>query len=124
MSPRPDLRKLEGEWIVFLKKTGLYSDFTFKFLNKTFQIDKNQWDNRKFEKLCYNLHYFDDLNASEAKNRLNQHKQLVNDWIQNNKPGEGTGWEPYPSSLKSLIGSKWTFQYALDERALTVSSSS
>ncbi|MCP4410619.1 MAG: heparinase, partial [Gammaproteobacteria bacterium] len=35
------------------------------------------------------------------------HVRLIVDWIQNNPPGKGTGWEPYPTSLRIVNWIKW-----------------
>ncbi|MER9670158.1 alginate lyase family protein [Mesorhizobium sp. M0203] len=55
----------------------------------------------------YNLHYFDDLNASEAARRLDWHRALMERWIAQNPAGDGTGWEPYPTSLRIVNWIKW-----------------
>lgn len=48
----------------------------------------------------YNLHYFDDLNSVAAANRRTWHEALIRQWISENRPGEGPGWEPYCLSLR------------------------
>ena len=55
----------------------------------------------------YNQHYFDDLNAFDAVSRKDWHIQLMNQWVEENKPGSGTGWEPYPTSLRIVNWIKW-----------------
>jgi uncharacterized heparinase superfamily protein len=54
-----------------------------------------------------NLHYFDDLNAPEAEDRLEWHRNLIHRWIAENPPGTGTGWEPYPTALRIVNWIKW-----------------
>ena len=55
----------------------------------------------------YNLHYFDDLVAADAEARSELHKRLIRRWITENPPPKGTGWEPYPCSLRIVNWIKW-----------------
>jgi uncharacterized heparinase superfamily protein len=55
----------------------------------------------------YNQHYFDDLNAQDAATRRRWHTVLLMDWVRNNPPGLGLGWEPYPTSLRIVNWIKW-----------------
>src|SRR5262249_13815017 len=55
----------------------------------------------------YNLHYFDDLNAYDAAQRQEWHCSLLSQWVCENTPGFGTGWEPYPTSLRMVNWIKW-----------------
>ncbi|MGV3468687.1 heparinase II/III family protein [Limnobacter sp.] len=81
---------------------------TFKFLNRQGQLDAIGWDGEQREKLWrYNQHYFDDLNAVDAETRRAWHLALIDDWIARNPPGQGTGWEPYPLSLRVVNWVKW-----------------
>ncbi|MCP4408680.1 MAG: heparinase, partial [Gammaproteobacteria bacterium] len=80
----------------------------FSFLGQTHALHDIGWDNPNIDKLWrYNLHYFDDLNAKGAEARRDWHVRLIVDWIQNNPPGKGTGWEPYPTSLRIVNWIKW-----------------
>ena len=59
------------------------------------------WNAAERDKLwLYNLHYFDDLNAAQANQRTVWHRALIDRWIADNPPGQGNGWEPYPTSLR------------------------
>jgi uncharacterized heparinase superfamily protein len=79
------------------------------FLNEAGHLDELGWDGSQREKLWrYNQHYFDDLNAQDAIDRLPWHSALVCDWIAHNPPGQGSGWEPYPLSLRVVNWLKWT----------------
>lgn len=53
----------------------------------------------------YNLHYFEDLCARDAPERRRWHAALLDRWIVENRPGHGTGWSPYPTSLRIV---NWT----------------
>jgi uncharacterized heparinase superfamily protein len=56
----------------------------------------------------YNLHYFDDLNAADAPSRRPWHQRLVERWIDENPPGIGIGWDPYPVSRRVVNWIKWS----------------
>jgi len=56
----------------------------------------------------YNLHYFDDLNAAGATQRVAWHRDLLARWVSENPPGQGVGWEPYPASRRIVNWVKWT----------------
>jgi uncharacterized heparinase superfamily protein len=78
------------------------------FLNEVGHLDELGWDGPQREKLWrYNQHYFDDLNAKDAADRMPWHAALVDDWVTNNPPGHGNGWEPYPLSLRVVNWIKW-----------------
>ncbi|WP_287212107.1 alginate lyase family protein [Mesorhizobium sp.] len=80
----------------------------FRFLDVERSLNREGWDDTRVDKLWrYNLHYFDDLNASEAAERLEWHRELMERWITENPAGAGTGWEPYPTSLRIVNWIKW-----------------
>lgn len=110
LKPAPPLREM-GNWIppipnpVSLKKKWLFS-----FLNEEHQCKfPGDWNGESFEKLwLYNLHYFDDLGCVEADKRVKLHEQFIQQWLQDNPPGAGNGWEPYPVSLRIVNWIKWS----------------
>lgn len=78
------------------------------FLNEEGRLSEIGWDGTEREKLWrYNQHYFDDLNALGAADRLLWHTTLMRDWVIHNPPGKGNGWEPYPLSLRVVNWIKW-----------------
>lgn len=80
----------------------------FCFLNETHDLAAEGWDNPAREKLWrYNLHYFDDLSARDAAARAEWHRALISRWVRENPPAGGTGWEPYPTSLRIVNWLKW-----------------
>lgn len=87
----------------------MFGNYTFKFLNKEFTLSAQEdWNSANQEKLwLYNLHYFDDLKAVESNKRKSWHYNLIQKWIDENPPGHGNGWEPYPSSLRIVNWIKW-----------------
>ena len=83
-------------------------DGSFKFLNQSERLETVGWNGPECEKLWrYNQHYFDDLNATDAAERYNLHIDLISNWVVNNPPGQGIGWEPYPISLRIVNWVKW-----------------
>ncbi len=82
---------------------------SYILLSEPGQLDEIGWDGPQREKLWrYNQHYFDDLNAIDAPARRPWHAALVDDWVANNPPGHGIGWEPYPLSLRVVNWIKWS----------------
>ena len=81
----------------------------FTFLNREGAVEQSgDWNATERDKLwLYNLHYFDDLNAAQANQRTVWHRALIARWIADNSPGQGNGWEPYPTSLRIVNWLKW-----------------
>lgn len=80
----------------------------FVFLNQQGCLDELGWDGPQRDKLWrYNQHYFQDLNANDAHLRADWHRVLLSDWVDQNPPAAGTGWEPYPTSLRIVNWIKW-----------------
>jgi uncharacterized heparinase superfamily protein len=66
------------------------------------------WNGPQRDRLWrYNQHYFDDLNAQDSHNRREWHIALLRSWVHGNPPVAGTGWEPYPLSLRIVNWLKW-----------------
>jgi len=83
----------------------------FRFLNDTRDLEVHGWDDPRVDKLWrYNLHYFDDLNARDAEARLPWQRALLERWVRENPPAKGTGWEPYPTSLRIVNWIKWAWR--------------
>jgi len=103
------MRQLPGHWRApIAKPRSLLEPTRFKFLNQAHDLAEIGWDSPGIPKLWrYNLHYFDDLNASSAADRHLWHAALISDWIRSNPPGRGSGWEPYPTSLRIVNWVKW-----------------
>lgn len=81
---------------------------SFRFLNEDGSLTGG-WDPCSQSKLWrYNLHYFDDLNADGFPGRQDWHLALIDRWIMENPPGVGSGWEPYPLSLRIVNWIKWS----------------
>jgi uncharacterized heparinase superfamily protein len=108
--PRPDLRPAPlrrarvGGWQRCAREPSQLGPTRFRFLSSERDIAEGglpQWDSPAWPRLWrYNLHYFDDLVADDAEARGAWHRDLVSRWIADNPVGQGTGWEPYPLSLR------------------------
>lgn len=110
LADAPDLRKADGPWQrPGIRTKRMLGRLEFEFLNETGRVsEKQDWNNSAHTKLwLYNLHYFDDLNASDAGARVNWHTEMIDTWIDENPPGDGNGWEPYPLSLRIVNWIKW-----------------
>lgn len=102
----------KGRWeIPARRSTRMIGPDEFIFLNEKGSLVHCGWDGPEREKLWrYNQHYFDDLNAKEAEERTQWHLDLLDDWVLNNAPFEGNGWEPYPTSLRIINWIKWALR--------------
>lgn len=116
-APAPPSRRLSGPWAPPPRRqASLIGPGHFRFLNCEGDLSARGWDDPALPKLWrYNQHYFDDLNAEGAEVRREWHAALIEDWIAANPPGHGTGWEPYPTSLRIV---NW-IKHALAGNALS-----
>ena len=75
---------------------------SFCFLNESRAIKAPvDWNNPRWPRLwLYHLHYFDDLNATNAAARAVWHQAWIERWIRENPAVAGAGWEPYPLSRR------------------------
>jgi len=127
--PTPDLRPAQavrpvpGRWVPpVAKPASLLGPTTFRFLNETHALagagheaagGRDSWNDPARDKLwLYNLHYFDDLNAAGREERQPWHLALLQRWVNENPPGQGNGWEPYPTSLRIVNWIKWSLTFA------------
>lgn len=117
--PRPDTRdappRREAEsarWVHPARREPiLVGETRFRCLGETHDLATTGWDDPNLEKLWrYHLHYFDDLNAHDAAARESWHRALLHRWVRENPPGSGTGWEPYPTSLRTVNWIKWALR--------------
>lgn len=107
-SPAP--RTHSGPWIIpARRRASLLGPGEFLFLTEPGSLGELGWDSPDRTKLWrYNQHYFDDLNAAGAPSRREWHEDLLAEWLSNNPPGEGTSWEPYPTSIRIVNWIKWS----------------
>lgn len=81
----------------------------FRFLNveRRCPAAADWWPQDATKLWTYNLHYFEDINASEAAARIVWHEKLLERWVAENPSGQGDGWEPYPVSRRIVNWVKW-----------------
>lgn len=66
------------------------------------------WNDQSCERLWrYHLHYFRDLTAADATARRDWHRAWIARWVRENPPIDGTGWEPFPISQRTVSWIKW-----------------
>lgn len=108
--PQPPLRLADGAWRGCARALSMPGPTTFRFLNIEHALEQStDWNHADWPRLwLYNLHYFDDLVADGAVVRNTWHRELIGHWIADNPPAAGTGWEPYPTSLRIVNWIKWT----------------
>jgi hypothetical protein len=109
LRPAPKIRSERGHWVEPARRAcSLVSPTQMRFLNEERDLDVHGWDNKELAKLWrYNQHYFDDLAAIDAAQRVEWHRLLIARWIAECPPGKGTAWEPYPTSLRIVNWIKW-----------------
>lgn len=109
LHPPPALRPVGGTWQTPARRQpSMLGPTSLRFLGLTRSLDEDGWDSPAVALLWrYNLHYFDDLNAIDAGQRHAWHVALVERWIAQNPPASGTGWAPYPTSLRVVNWIKW-----------------
>jgi uncharacterized heparinase superfamily protein len=102
LRPAPALRQASGPWVLPARRgPSLLGPTQFRFLSAARELDTCGWDDASVPLLWrYNLHYFDDLNAEGADDRDAWHTSLIQRWMAENPPGQGTAWAPYPTSLR------------------------
>ena len=98
----PPVRQRTGTWVRPAQRdVSLLGPTVLRFLNETHDLQEYGWDSPDLNKLWrYNLHYFDDVNAERFQDRAAWHHALLARWIEENPPGKGCGWDPYPTSLR------------------------
>ena len=90
------------------RETSLLAPTRQRFLGAEHDLAQVGWDSPALPLLWrYNQHYFDDLHASNAGGRREWHRALMGRWIDENPPARGTGWAPYPASLRIVNWIKW-----------------
>jgi len=112
-APQTSSPKTSSIPFINITKCGITKDYDhFTFLSEVNQLSLVGWDNPSQSKLWrYNLHYFDCLNQLELENEEVQlQNNLISKWIRENPYGKGTGWEPYPTSLRIINWIKWHFK--------------
>ena len=112
LRPAPAVRVAPQAWAAGARRrASLVAPATFLFLGERHSLAEIGWDDPGVAKLWrYNQHYFEDLHGEGAEARAAWHGELIARWIADNPPAVGTGWEPYPSSLRIVNWIKWAWQ--------------
>jgi uncharacterized heparinase superfamily protein len=120
LAPAPPLRAAGGRWVLPpQREPSLVGPTCWCLLGEAHDLVQVGWDAPQLPLLWrYHQHYFDDLNALDAAARRDWHGALVERWLADNPPASGTGWAPYPVSLRIVNWIKW----ALGGQALTPAS--
>lgn len=103
LRPAPAVRARLGPWLPpAVRAPSMFGQDQVRFLNEPGVVGTpGAWNDPGRPLLwLYNLHYFDDLAATGAAQRADWHRRLIGRWIDENPPGDGVGWEPYPTSLR------------------------
>ena len=114
-----ELRKSRSKWIDQpVKRSRLISPKTFSLLESERGFSALDWQAPDIEKLwLYNLHYFDFLHGDNSQNQTSWQRDLIKDWIDQNPPHKGIGWDPYPTSQRIVNWIKWALNGNELERA-------
>jgi uncharacterized heparinase superfamily protein len=97
------MRVPSGHWKTPIAKTVcVLGGNRFRYLNREATLDfPLGWNHPGLDKLwLYNLHYFDDLSAHGGDRHGQTCRTLMEQWILENPPTWGNGWESYPLSLR------------------------
>lgn len=111
-TPQKSSPRINSIPFINITKRGITKDYDhFTFLSEVNQLSLVGWDNPSQSKLWrYNLHYFDYLNQLDLENEeVELQNNIISKWIMENPYGKGTGWEPYPTSLRIINWIKWHF---------------
>jgi hypothetical protein len=108
----PPARSPVGPWVApAMREPSVVGETRLRFFGEEHDLRSIGWDDPRIDKLWrYNQHYFDDLNARDSRSRRPLQRALVSQWVLANPPGHGTGWEPYPVSLRIVNWIKWFLQ--------------
>lgn len=110
LRPAPPLRMPQARWQPACARTpSLLGPDEAVFLNQRRRLQFPQaWNQPGVPKLwLYNLHYFEGLLAPAGEGDAALRRTWVQRWIEENPPGLGNGWEPYPLSLRIVSWIKW-----------------
>jgi uncharacterized heparinase superfamily protein len=121
LSPAPEPRKPAAHPSQWCRRTpSMPQENHFRFLNTEATLqEKEDWVSLSHDKLwMYNLHYFDDLTADNAKDRQQWHKHLIQRWIQECPPGTDIAWDPYPTSLRIVNWIKYLLEQQQPEQPI------
>lgn len=97
------MRNVSECWLQGIEKPASWlRNGCFRFLNQKHSFSPNKicWNDPSLKLWLYNLHYFDWLQAADARRDIRAQYALMRRWVSENPFGHGNGWEPYPLSLR------------------------
>ncbi len=102
LAPAPELVTAVSPWKACSRPPSMSGPTRLSFLGQEHELARaSDWNRSDWSRLwLYNAHYFDDLVADGADRRRRWHQALIERWLTDNPPACGTGWEPYPTSLR------------------------
>lgn len=109
----PGMRRMQGAFTEPVHGApSLLGPHQFRFLNLERDcVSAADWHPHQAPKLwTYNLHYFDDLNATDSAARADWHANLLQRWAREIVPGSGEAWDPYPISRRIVNWIKWSLR--------------
>lgn len=109
-APPPVREGLSAHSSFISRPQSLLAAREFEFLNlrKSLTFPEG-WNDQKCPRLwLYNLHYFEGLlhDGTPAADK----QAFIQQWLNDNPAGAGSGWEPYPISLRICNWIKWHLQ--------------
>ena len=98
---------LQGPWAMpAARAVSMEGPTDFVFLEARGTLEHDGWDNSERSKRRYNQHYFDDLNSPMQKSVKNGTPACYT-LDQKDPAPKGSGWGPYPLSLRIVNWVKW-----------------
>lgn len=106
----PQIRAFRQTGFIPQANGSILAPTRFRFLNRTIDLDfPAGWDDANQPVLWrYNLHYFDGLAHEGVSDDIAL--DLIQRWVSDNPGPHGTGWEPYPLSLRIVNWVKWAWR--------------
>ena len=101
---RPELRVPTTELLEpIAKRAVLKEPLAITIFEQLVEVD--DWSGAGLSDLQrYNLHYFD---LCTGRSFADLYETLTLDWVANNPPLSGVGWDPFPISLRAVNWIKW-----------------
>jgi uncharacterized heparinase superfamily protein len=110
VGPAPATRSIGGKWVRPARRLpSMLGPMMFRLLNHEARVGQEAWEVHAPSKLwAYQVNYFDDLNAFDANQRVDWHRDAIASWIKRHPPGPGQdAWAPYPISIRMVNWIKW-----------------
>jgi len=83
---------------------------SYTFLGLTYDPSENRGLLKPSKLWLYNYHYHADLVSIGSETRLEQNKNIIENWISENSSFSGIGWDSYCISIRVVNWIKWFLQ--------------